>query len=205
MMPMPITQPMPPKEILSSVDLLVRAKSGDQDALNQLLVRYLPRLKRWATGRLPRGLRTMMDTGDLVQEAMINAIPHLATFEIRSDRALLAYLREMVRNRIIDLHRRARRRPARREFPVEVPAAGIRADDALIASEQFEIYRRALAMIAKSDRDAIRLRLEERLEFAEIAKLLGKHSADAARMAVSRSIGRLAAKMEELGAGEPAS
>jgi len=36
----------------SSVGLLVKAQSGDNDALNRLLARYLPRLGRLASGRL---------------------------------------------------------------------------------------------------------------------------------------------------------
>ena len=31
------------------------------------LARYLPRLMRWATGRLPRAARDIVDTGDLVR------------------------------------------------------------------------------------------------------------------------------------------
>jgi hypothetical protein len=34
----------------SSGGLLVKAQSGDNDALNRLLARYLPRLERWARG-----------------------------------------------------------------------------------------------------------------------------------------------------------
>jgi len=36
----------------SSGGLLVKAQSGDNDALNWLLARYLPRPGRWASGRL---------------------------------------------------------------------------------------------------------------------------------------------------------
>ena len=77
-----------PDHETKSVELVVRAQSGDAQALNQVLKRYLPRLKRWASGRLPWGLRTMLDTNDLVQEALIKALPHIATLEIRTDRAL---------------------------------------------------------------------------------------------------------------------
>ena len=106
---------MPEVKADSSVDLLLRAQSGDNDALNRLLTRYLPRLQRWARGRLPWGLRTMLDTGDLVQDAVINALPHLNKLEIRTESALQFYLQRAVKNRIIDLHKRARRRPARQE------------------------------------------------------------------------------------------
>src|SRR5689334_19257393 len=109
----------------SSVDLLLKAQSGDDEALNALLARYLPRLQRWARGRLPAGVRTMLDTGDLVQEAMINALRHLSSLEIHTDGALQAYLRRAVNNRIIDLYRRAGRRPGREELSDNVPDPSI--------------------------------------------------------------------------------
>jgi hypothetical protein len=55
----------------STFDLVERAKSGDHDALNQLFARYLPPLRRWASGRLPRWTRDLMDTDDLVQETVV--------------------------------------------------------------------------------------------------------------------------------------
>ena len=50
----------------SSVGFLVKAQSGDSHAANRLLARYLPRLRRSASGRPMLGLQTMLDTGDLV-------------------------------------------------------------------------------------------------------------------------------------------
>ena len=78
----------------SSVELLLRAKAGDDEALNGLLTRYLPRLQRWARRRLPWGLRTMLETADLVQDAVINTLPHLESLEIRSERAFEYYLKQ---------------------------------------------------------------------------------------------------------------
>jgi len=40
---------MSDKTVESSVELLTRAQSGDDAALNSLLARYLPRLTRWAS------------------------------------------------------------------------------------------------------------------------------------------------------------
>jgi RNA polymerase sigma factor (sigma-70 family) len=179
----------------SSVELLQKAQSGDNDALNQLLARYLPRLRRWASGRLPGGLRTMLDTGDLVQDAIINTLPHLKRLEIRSDRALQFYLQRAVKNRIIDLHKRSRRRPAREEVPLDLPAANTSPDEAAIGTQLLERYERALESLKKEDRDAIWLRVELGLDYDEMATQLGKPSADAARMAVTRAIVRLADKM----------
>jgi RNA polymerase sigma-70 factor, ECF subfamily len=98
----------------SSVDLLLKAKSGDDDALERLLGRYLPRLRRWTSRRLPMALRTLLDSGDLVQDAIISAMPHLKALEIRTERALWVYLKQVVRYRIIDLNKRSHRgRPGR--------------------------------------------------------------------------------------------
>ena len=55
----------------SSFDLLLLAKEGDARALERLCARYLPRLKRWAHGRLPPSSRGMLDTEDLAQEVLI--------------------------------------------------------------------------------------------------------------------------------------
>lgn len=179
----------------SSVELLVKAQSGDGEALNGLLARYLPRLKRWASGRLPSGMRTMLDTNDLVQDAVINALRNLDTLEIRNEGTLQAYLRRAVNNRIIDLYRRAGRRPTRQEMPEDAASPAASPLEAAIGAEAVESYERALATLSDADQEAIVLRVELGLDFEEIAAQLGKPSADAARMAVSRAIARLANEM----------
>jgi len=186
---------MPEVKVDTSVELLLKAQSGDDDALNRLLVRYLPRLRRWASGRLPWGLRTMLDTGDLVQDAVINALPHLNALEIRTDHALQYYLQRAVTNRIIDLRKRGNRRPIREEIPDDVAAAGTSPLDAAISVEAFERYDNALRSLKKAERELIVLRLELEFTFPEIAETVGKPSPDAARMAVVRAIERLADKM----------
>ena len=187
--------PMPEVRADSSVDLLLKAQSGDGEALNELLARYLPRLQRWASGRLPSGVRTMLDTGDLVQDAVMNALRHLNTLEIRTESALQVYLRRAVNNRIIDLYRRAGRRPARQELPEDAAAGGPSPLEAAIGAEALECYERALARLKDDDRQAIVLRVELGLDFQEIGTQLGKPSPDAARMAVARAIARLAEEM----------
>jgi RNA polymerase sigma factor (sigma-70 family) len=191
--------PMPEIKGDSSVDLLLKAQSGDDDALNELLARYLPRLQRWASGRLPAGVRTMLDTGDLVQDAIINALRHLNTLEIRTESTLQAYLRQAVKNRIIDLYRRAARHPVREEIPENALADDTSPLEAAIGAEALECYERALASLKHDEREAIVLRVELGLDYEEMATQLGKPSADAARMAVTRAIARLAREMGRSG------
>src|ERR671934_1180434 len=101
-------QPAPDR----TVDLVERAKGGDSAALDRLFARFLPSLRRWARGRLPRWSRDLMDTDDLVQETVIRAVKRIDQFESRHEGALQAYLRQAVVNRIRDELRRATRAPA---------------------------------------------------------------------------------------------
>ena len=180
----------------ASVDLLVKAQSGDADALNGLLERYLPRLTRWASGRLPYGLRSMLDTGDLVQDAIINALRNLDTLEIRTEAALLTYLCRAVKNRIIDLYRRSARRPIREELPEDAAAHEPSPLELAIGAETVDWYERSLANLTVEDQELVFLSVELGMGPKEIAEQIGKPSADAARMAVKRAIDQLAAEMQ---------
>jgi RNA polymerase sigma-70 factor (ECF subfamily) len=186
---------MPERSTDSSVDLLRKAQLGDRPALEHLLARYLPRLRRWASGRLPAGARSLIDTGDLVQDAMIAACRHLDTLEIRHEGAVQAYLRKAVQNRIIDAYRRSSRRPPRTDLPEDAPIVGPSALDTLIGEEMKTRYETALLSLSADDRDAIVLRLEQGSDYADIARRLKKPTADAARMTVVRALARLAREM----------
>lgn len=186
---------MPEARADSSVDLLLKAQAGDEESLNRLLARYLPRLRRWASGRLPWALRTMLDTGDLVQDAVVNALPHLNRLEIRTEHAFQFYLQRAVKNRIIDLHKRAGRRPVREELPEDARAPDNSPEVKAIQAEALERYERALASLKNEESQALVLRVELGFDYQAIATQLGKPSADAARMAVTRAMVRLADKM----------
>src|SRR5262245_47225133 len=62
-----------------TIELVVRAQSGDRHAVEALLQRSIPQLKRWAHGRLPAAARNTLDTGDLVQETVLHVLRRLDT------------------------------------------------------------------------------------------------------------------------------
>ena len=181
-------------DLESSFDLIQRAQSGDSIALERLLERYRPRLQRWASGRLPRFVRGMTDTEDLVQEAMIGTFRNFTEFDCRGEWALQAYLRRAITNRIRDELRRAAVQPRRVEF-VELPAAEMSPLEAAIGRERFEMYERALGSLEDVEREAVIARLELGCSYQEIAALGEKSSADAARMMVARAVAKLARLM----------
>ena len=179
----------------STFDLVERAKSGDQEALNGLFARYLPSLRRWASGRLPRWSRDLMDTDDLVQETMFRAVNRLERFESRHEGALQAYLRQAVVNRIRDEIRRTKRSPIPTELDENASDHGASPLEAAIGAEALERYDTALGRLRPEEREAIVARVEMDGTYMDVARALGKPSPDAARMAVSRALLRLAEEM----------
>jgi RNA polymerase sigma-70 factor (ECF subfamily) len=180
----------------SSINLLARIREGDQDALNRLISRHLPPLQRWARGRLPRGIRDLEDTADLVQETVIQALKHLDHFEYRREGALQAYLRHAVYNRIRMEFRRKRSRPARTDLDPEQEDIAASPLEQAVGREAVERYERALARLKPEDREAVIAKMELDCSYAELARAIGKPSADAARMAVGRALVRLAEEMK---------
>jgi len=179
----------------SSFDLLRRVQRGDADALDRLLKRYMPALRRWARGRLPHWAREISDTEDLVQDTLIQTMKHLDTFRPERTGALQAYLRQALMNRICDEMRRANRRPQQTELPDEVVAPSASPLEAAIGTETLEAYERALSELRPEDREAIIARIELGQSYDEVAAILGKPTANAARVAVHRAVVRLAQRM----------
>ena len=184
-----------PPAMDSTFDLVERAKSGDRDALNQLFARYLPSLRRWASGRLPRWTRDLMDTDDLVQETVLRAVKRIDRFESRHEGALQAYLRQAIVNRIRDEVRRSKRSPAATALDENASDRGASPLETAIGAEALERYEAALARLRPEEREAIVARVEMDGSYQDVAEALGKPSADAARMAVSRALLRLAEEM----------
>jgi len=179
-----------------TADLLDRARAGDRVALDALFARHTPLLRRWASRKLPPWARHAMDTMDLVQETMLGMFRNLEGFEARGDGAMQAYLRQGLINRIRRQLRNASVRPA------NVPLDPFMADDgtspleAAIGRQSLEAYEAALERLSPDARAAVVSRVELGLSYREIATVLDKPSADAARMAVTRALVRVAEEME---------
>jgi RNA polymerase sigma factor (sigma-70 family) len=185
-------------DVASTLDLLQRARQGDRDALNDLFERYLPPLRRWARGRLPRWTRDLRDTDDLVQETLLQTFARIDAFQPRHEGALQAYLRQAIVNRVRDEVRRVSRRPAAGplEDQEEQPDKGVSPLDEAIGVEAAERYEAALQRLRPDERELIVARVEMGNGYDQIAAAHGKPSADAARMAVARALVRLAEEMD---------
>jgi RNA polymerase sigma factor (sigma-70 family) len=178
-----------------SPDLIERAKAGDAEAVDLLIARYLPRLQRWARGRLPLWARDLADTQDLVQEVVFRAFKQIDRFDVRGEGALQGYLRQALMNRIRDEIRRVSRRPGIAELDPGLPDDGPSPVERAIGRQALDRYEQALNRLRSDDREAIVGRIELGMTYQELADALGKPSANAARMAVERALFRLAQEM----------
>ncbi len=178
----------------STLDLVRRAQQGDRAALDQLYGRYLPRLTRWASGRLPARARGAFDTEDLVQDAMARTFRRLPELDPQGGGFFQAYTRNAVLNAI-----RNKVRDAKDNVPIS--AVGSVGDQApspleqLIGRETLDRYEQSLERLSGEERAAVIARLELRMSWQEIAEDLGKASPDAARMIVKRALLRIAQEM----------
>jgi RNA polymerase sigma-70 factor (ECF subfamily) len=188
----------PQPDLESTLELVQRAKTGDRDALDRLFTRCIPLLRRWASGRLPRWTRDLMDTDDLVQETVVRTVNRIDAFEPRHQGALQAYLRQAVMNRIRDEVRRGSRGPSQAELDANLADRNASPLEEVIGREAVERYEVALAALRPEEREAIVARVEMEGSYEQVAQALGKPSADAARMAVSRALLRLAQEMSRV-------
>src|SRR4029450_4833597 len=139
----------------SSLTLLERARAGDREALESLIARFLPRLLRWASGRLPRWARDMADTQDLVQETLFQTFKRIERFESRGEGALQAYLRQALLNRIREELRRTKRRPPRSELDSAAEDHRRSPLEEAIGQEAIERYERGLERLRPEDRELV--------------------------------------------------
>ncbi|MGH7741939.1 MAG: RNA polymerase sigma factor [Candidatus Eiseniibacteriota bacterium] len=184
--------------IESTASLLMRARDGDAPAREQLTSRYLGILGRWAHGRVPRAARDLVDTDDLVQSALVRALNNLDRFEPRGEGAFLAYLRQILLNKIRDQARRARRRPEHVELEDASAASNGRSPlEEAIGQERLRAYEEALAQLGESQREAVILRIELGMRYREIAEALSTPTANSARALVGRALVNLARIMKD--------
>jgi RNA polymerase sigma-70 factor (ECF subfamily) len=178
------------------VDLLQRARLGDASAVNELFARYLPSLRRWARGRLPQWTRDLRDTDDVVQETLVQTLKQIDAFQPRHEGAFQAYLRQALVNRVRDEVRRVSRHGVTTAIGDEHADGSASPLEQAIGQEALARYEAALARLRAEDRELIIARVELGQSYQHMATALGRASADAVRMAVSRALVRLAEEMD---------
>jgi RNA polymerase sigma-70 factor (ECF subfamily) len=202
--------------------LLARAGGGDIEAWGALLALHQERLVSLVGFRLDPRLRRRVDTADVMQEAFIAATARRAEFFGQSTQPLFLWLRWMVGNTLLELHRHhlgVQMRDARRETLSARPGSKDAGDDntraALIAqltagvtgpataAARADIKARlteAMDRMDAIDREVLALRHFEQLTTSEAAQVLGIQE-DAAAKRYMRALVRLREMLAEMPGG----
>jgi RNA polymerase sigma-70 factor (ECF subfamily) len=192
----------------SDDDLLREAAAGSADAVNRLLERHRDALRRAVGLRLDRRLARRVDASDVVQDVLLEASRRLPEFVREAKMPFGVWLRQLARDRIVDMHRR-HRAAGRRSIDREQPLAGGGFADRssfdlasqlrdreltpAAATIRRELHRRflsALDELSDEDREVILLRHVEHLGNTEVAQALGL-TPPAAGMRYLRALRRL--------------
>ena len=140
----------------------------------------------------------MLDTQDVVLEAVQRGISRLGEFEVRHPGALVAYMRTTLRNLIIDHLRERIRQPQRVALDDQHPDTTRSPLERVISDEQIALYDTALTRLKPRDAALVMLKIDEQLSYDEIARSWASASANAARVAARRAVLRLAYEMSRL-------
>ena len=86
-------------------ELVRRAEQGDQVALAELFERNRARLKQMVQFRLDQRLQGRVDASDVLQDAYVDVSRRLPEYVNKPDMPLFLWMRFLVAQRLVDLHR----------------------------------------------------------------------------------------------------
>jgi RNA polymerase sigma-70 factor (ECF subfamily) len=199
-----------------TLKLLARVRQGDDQALQELIKRHRPALRRFVELRLDARLNPRLDPSDVVQEAQLEVARRIQDYLQRAPMPFWLWLHRTAYENLIRLRRvhvEAERRTVERE--VALPDAS----SILLARKLFaadwpgqqlvdeEIRRRvheALAKLDEIDREVLQLRAFEGMENEEVAQVLGLEPGTASKR-YGRALLRLRQALAETSSSESGS
>jgi RNA polymerase sigma-70 factor (ECF subfamily) len=166
--------------------LIERLNGGDAVAAERAFLAFEPYLRMAVRRQLGTGLRSKLDSVDIVQSVWADLLCEFPAARWRfSDRFhLRAFLMRVTRNRVIDRHRQ-HHRALQREEPLALVAPG-----ALPASNQprpsevaqgQDLWEQMLALCPPGHRDVLKFK-RQGLSLAEIAARAGLHKGSVRRI-----------------------
>lgn len=189
-------------------DLLNEVAGGDKSAVNRLMDRHRDAVRRMIQMRLDQAVARRVDASDVVQDVMLEASQRLTDYLQNPAMPFHLWLRQLAKDRIIDMHRR-HRGAQRRSVDREQNFSGLGSDDqsaadlagllrdaeltpaaAALRQEMQNRFLLALEQLEEGDREIIVMRHFEHLGNSEVAEALGL-SPPAAGMRYLRAIRKL--------------
>lgn len=194
-------------------ELLSRAISGDQGAVEMLLVRCHDVLAMHLEPKIPASLRGELSVDDVLQETFIQVFRDIARFDPTSDRAFTAWLKVLAENRLRDAIKSAGRRKRGGGW-TRAATAPVGGDDRYVAlvdllsgdgrspsqsagrRDAARLLQIAIAGLPDEYREVVRMRHLEGVEVEEIARRLQRTPGavrgllDRAKLRLREALGR---------------
>jgi RNA polymerase sigma-70 factor (ECF subfamily) len=182
-------------------DLIQRAGHGESVAVDALLERHLPGLRKYVRQRISPALLSKESTSDVVQSVCREVLQGAGSFEYRGEAAFRGWLYQTALRKLVD---HLRHFESQKRDGAQIAASTLSsADFALIASalhspskdamlrEQVESLERGVTRLNSEDQLVLRLIYVEGLSHAAAARRLDCTEA-ASRKHLSRALARLA-------------
>ena len=189
-------------------ELLKGVTDGDSQAVNRLMDRHREAVRRMIQMRLDQAVARRVDASDVVQDVLMEASQRLKDYLANPVMPFHLWLRQLAKDRIIDMHRR-HRAAQRRSVDREQNMSGLGNDEqsaadlaallkdaeltpaaAALRREMEQRFLVALDQLEENDREIVVMRHFEHLGNSEVAEALGL-SPPAAGMRYLRAIRRL--------------
>ncbi|MGH7201935.1 MAG: sigma-70 family RNA polymerase sigma factor [Planctomycetaceae bacterium] len=196
----------------SLLELLNRARDGDDAARERLFVRCRTYVDVIARAHVESWLRAKVDASDIVQQTMLEVHRGLDDFRGGTENEWLCWLRRILAHNAADFVRRYRgtaKRQARREVPLVMrspndsrefrrdPSDAGETPSQLVMRREREIeVAEAVAQLPPDYQEIIMLRNLERLPFGEIAQRMNR-SRPATQMLWMRALRKLETILKE--------
>ena len=192
-------------------DRLLDAQGGGESARAEFLGAYRAYLCFLARDGIGTGLQGKVAASDLAQDVLLSAQRDFPGFRGQSERELLAWLRRMLANRIVDYARKyggSRRQASERSmedtlyessigFESVLAASGVSPSQHAAQREMATILTNALDQIDRDHQEVILLRNKSELSWAEVADRMNR-SPEAVRQLWVRALKSLKPRLKEL-------
>ena len=198
--------------------IIAKVREGDRTALATLFAQHEKRLIRMVQSRLDPRLKGRIEPSDVLQDAFMEVSTRLDSFLENENMPVFLWLRLIVAQRLITLHRKhlnTKMRDAKREVPLygkQYPEASSIAlaahltggfdtpSQIVVKAERAQIVQSAVDSLREMDREILTLRHIEQLTRSEMAQVLGLEEATAAKRYV-RAMQRLRKALRKLPGG----
>lgn len=193
--------------------LIQRARSGDESAVQRLVVLYHPRLKARLLRQMDAVMRSKLEPEDILQQVYMEAFRAIGHFEHQGPDSFLRWMYAILDRKLIDEHRalRAERRDVRREAKpgtsgqttyidllARVTAGGGSPSQVVRKEEALDVLEACVAALPEHYREVIRMRFIEGRPVAEVAANL-KRTVGSIHMICHRALKQLRELAEQSG------